>query len=556
VAADAPTASPPTPPAAPRIAQDPVADLGSPDGVGVMGEAAAMPRVFVSVRASDAPDRVPRWHRHLVPEHAAVWCDLAEEDAVDALAGPDVADVLALLAEWHAQPGGHAALTGPQALVRMLHQLPFDAQHDTEARCAEFVLAHEAPPHLVLTLAEHFGWGRDFRLEGLIGTLPALDLYQCLARAREALDAQGPGSLSEVQARFARLRTSARLHASGRPLRFWLRLLLSPLAHFGDAQHAEARVMLEVDGIAGSPVLRAVTLAFWLSMLGLAAGLAWVHGPEGLFPTTHPWSLTVALMVAGAVSYVVFNDVLMFWLRGLFGPLGKRRIGRWSQQARTHRSAYWLGLVVLTLVGVAVAAGHDAYAAQIRADATVRWAMVGVSALTSGACLAFFWPRGEVWQSLVVPLWIVFAALFAQLIDLPEAWAFAFPLSAGWLLLAIMVSVCHPAVAELVFRAPFSLIRPHGARWILFFVFIKGVVAFYALVFALSPPLWVFMYARSAGRLNAWLALLAAAGLYLSGCLPLNGWSFPVWLMATLFGMSRLGRLSGWLLARRALQPA
>ena len=530
-----------------RIGVDPVAALMPPAPVPMPpgGEAAGTPLRFASVCGELAPDLVPRWLRRAVP--ADEEADALPVGAFAQLNPIEVDDVLQALHDWCDVADDHDARA--ERLVSWLHQLPFGEQTQAQLQCARFVLeGRDLPPRLVLALTHYFDWGQDFRLEQLIGDEAAFELYDCIERAREDLAELGPRGLKAAQQRFARLRASARCKASGQTWRFLWRVVLSPFAHLRDIRQPDAEPVLAVEALPWQSVSNGVHAVFNLSLVAIACALASVHGADSLFPGMPVWVMVTATLGVGILGYLALAEWPTPMLTKALTPRGATGLGRWLLDVRTRSRAYWIAILVLVGVLVAVSAAPEILAAHGWPRASIERLAGATSLAASGLVLIALWPRGEAWAPFMLPLYAVLFTVLALIDGLQ--WYEAVPVAAAWLLLAQMVAVCYPALAERIFHAPFGLIRPSGLRWLLFIVLIKGVVVFYALLLLLSPPLWCCVFARDEGWPKAWLALLIALGLWSAGLLPINALSFLAWWMLSLFALSRLSRLSDWLLSR------
>ena len=539
-----------------RVGVDPVAVLMPHDRVLLMGEGAAEPLIFVSVLGQAATTLVPRWHRHVVPEHEATWADPIY--GFDDLHTADANDVLDVLAHWRDADDPNEDRS--EALVHLLHQLPLREQDEVQVRCAGFVLEQsDLPPRLVLTLANCFDWGRDFRLEQLIGEDDALALYERIERAREDLAELGPRGLRAAQARLSRLLDSARAHAEKRYATFWARLLLSPVAHYRDLKAPDAAVVLSVAELPVRPLSSAVRAVFFVCLLAVAALIGLMHGVDGVIHalgagTALEPRLTYPLLLLGwgALGYYMMAEWPLPGLVGIFSRLGGTRPGEWLAQQRHQRVTYWLWLAYLLILTVGLTVPYDVMQRDDVAMDPGVW--IAISALFSALPLLALWPRDEAWEPLYLPMWGMFSAVLGANTSL--GWLISLPIAAAWIVLAELVAVRHAALADRVVNGFFGLIRPTGFRWVLFFVFIKGVVVFYTVLVLITPPLWLCVYARDAGWQKVWLAMMIAFGLWGTGLLALDGFSFMVWLMVTLFAMTRLDRLIANTLDTRALGAA
>lgn len=467
------------------------------------------------------------------------------DGGVSALA-PDAEGVLGLLEAWLQDAGGYETSFAIE-LTQLLSQLSFGARVETEARCAAFVLAHEsAPQRMVLVLAEHFDWGRDFRLEQLIGEERALALYLRVEEAQRALGISRCADLQRVRAQWAYILITARLLARGHALRASLRLLLRPFAHYRGMHYAEVHAVLSDEALSAKRLIVAARLASFFSLWGVALGLVWLQGSEGIFPGTEPFLLFVGLLAAGMVGYAVCDRLLRPQSSWSLSDLNRTRFGRWLIQTRQRAAPYWASIIGLGLVSLGTGIALDM-------DSRLATPLIFASVIGSTVSFALLWPRGEAWEPLVLVTWAILAVVLTSFFDGTYAWVVAVPLAAAWVLLATMIAVCYPALADVLFFWRIGFVRPWlVVFWILYSIS-RGIGGPVVFVLALVSPLWVFVYARSASWAMAWLGLVIATALFTSGLVSVDGPSYIACLQVVLFVMSRLTKVSIWLLDRPIL---
>lgn len=523
-----------------------------PAGIAAMGRDAARPLAAVPVLADAEPLASARWWRHRVPEYEADSAAPSALPITPALTAEAVIDTLRDWAETHGAAELGAAM--PQLLAR-LDALPFAEQDAVNAGLAEFVLAHaEAPPALVCALAERFGWGQDFRLENLIGEHAALRLYERIEAAQAARPMPAPPRAEVLRARYAHLLQTARCHDTGRMVRFWLRVLLSPLALFDDARAPAAQALLDADDIAWRRIKRLIDRSFVLTLLTLAVGLSLLQGPDSRLTLVPVWALPALLLAGGWAGFALLSRLPGAAMAALHARLRPGRLGGWLARVRQGKSLYWTVFGLMVALAAAAFAAADVCLSAGLTGPLPELALAAAVGVLILVLLALVWPLGEAWGPLLLPAGLIVAAFIARAQSVPFAWAMALPAGFVWIVAANNLALCLPALAARVYLSPFSLLRPKNVwGWIAFAVFIKGVAAFYAAVFALGAPVALFAHARLSGWPRAYLALFGAGVLFFSGWLPLTGWAALLWLVGVLFVVSRLGKLADWLLARPLL---
>lgn len=575
----------------------------------VLGVNAGQARDGQRAEVDPRPLAHARWWRYRVPEHAARYA--APVDRVDAVTEPplDPDAVMAALEAVRDRFGPTGLDAHVDTLTEQLDALPLWAQDRLQRALVHFILDDERlSPRFVLALAERFGWGTDFRLEPRLGEANALRLYARLKTARGtplAPDATVPAEPPEQ--RYRHLLHTARCHDTGRMGRFWVRLLLSPLALFDALRQPDARDLLDAEGLDWRVVGRWSWRVFLVQLAGLAVGLSLLQGAQSLLSALPRPVLPLAMFGAGALGYQLLRCAPGPLIDAWYARPHHSALARWIVRQRHGWKLPWMAFF-LSWALVVAAVGWSRELAAAGFDSPHDYALGAAMLLLPIALLLILvWPAGETWSPLFVPIGLAGSVVLVVLFDGPrdfalgaavlvppiafllllvwpaaESWSrlivptglgasavlaglFDGPYAAltgllagfAWVVSAVVFVRRAPALSARFINAPFSLLLPkNGWGWLAFVVFFKGVFVFYAAVFALGAPVFLLAYARQAGPVRAYLALCSAAALYGSGGLAMDSWAAVLWLQIVLFVLVRVGRVSDWFLSRPALRAA
>lgn len=159
--------------------EDPHATMLAPPAVPVRSEIEAL-----AASATDSPENESLEDPEAGPGAAMEQDEVADPDAGEGaevvLPGP----LIGSLHQYWQQHGDAALLEAVPRLLALLNEVPLALQNEACWHCAVWVVEQPVPAPVVLALQQHFEWGRDFRINQVLG--PEITA-RLLERVRQAM---------------------------------------------------------------------------------------------------------------------------------------------------------------------------------------------------------------------------------------------------------------------------------------------------------------------------------------------------------------------------------
>lgn len=419
-------------------------------------------------------------------------------DEQEGQASTEVVDPEALLSSLHGywQREGQAALIAAvPRLIFMLDELPLTLRAEACHRFASWVVQECPPFEVVEALQQHFEWGRDFRVERLLGETLSLALR---ARLQE-LHLDRPTTRRQRAQRTLFKDFKERVD-SGRVWQARWRLLREPgreVAHLiGEIHETQSRPATRQ---VISQFARGVAERSEFLLAGLCAALiaslvtlieSRIAGPAGV---------VLGLGLYGAAMAVfVFGALLMSWMDALSGMLQSMA----ASEARVGYTRLFL------------AVGLCAAAAFWGGTLPAPWLSLAASAFV---LQMLWWPACR-WRMLLLPLSVQFALALAPL--LPSSW----PTWSSWWIALGWVALSHFELLRSgsylqFYRDPAALLPKRVVEAIWYAIAFKVVLLILAVTYILLLPTTHLVQSLRDGphRSAAWsgmtiLLLLVARG--------------------------------------------
>jgi MFS family permease len=162
--------------------EHPHATMLAPPAVPVPSEIEAL-----AASATDLPENESREDPEAGPGAAMEQDEVADPDAGEGaevvLPGP----LIGSLHQYWQQHGDAALLEAVPRLLALLNEVPLALQNEACWQCAVWVVEQPVPAPVVLALQQHFEWGRDFRVNRILGEELARTLLERLRQAMQSL---------------------------------------------------------------------------------------------------------------------------------------------------------------------------------------------------------------------------------------------------------------------------------------------------------------------------------------------------------------------------------
>jgi hypothetical protein len=432
-------------------------------------------------------------------------------------------------------------------LQQLLDQIPFDMRDEINIRFVDFVLAEELPAKFIEYLVGYFGWGRDFRIDRLLGIEKSIRLSRCLDELIVS-----PEQKNALISKYKDLYHFSQLHRSGNRIKTWLFALLNP---FVLATYIEPIPVLSTALGLDSARLSMLRQKALFSLAGLAAMLFILFGAlqreTGMLKASWP-NNTITLAVFFCLGYLSLVEFPTHLLRNLYMAFLakpescyiKNRHGKWMFGATL------LYFIVATALSAYFPATQDA----VREHPYIP-AFLSIHVILAFAALAIIWPYGLTWEKIFFPLGAVLSAALAPALKEYGGYVTAISLAMTWIVLAQWLMIRKENIVLAVYGSfPRSLFPSSLWGWIRFVVFSQGVALIYGIALFLTGPLSLMAYSARHGWSKAFVALSVAIVLSIAGILPFSVWAFIFWLQTCLITFIGLQTVSTFILRSRYFQ--
>ncbi len=433
-------------------------------------------------------------------------------------------------------------------LREALELAPFHMRDQININFVDLVLTENFPTEFIGELAEYFSWGRDFRLEKILGIDKAL-------RLSEFLDGLiiSPNRRKQFLVQYANLNTYHRLHQTGSWLKIWLFTLLNPLELFEQTtNHKPEYHTLGFDvgehGAFRQKAKTAFILVFSLPFLLLGA----LHQKNALWSLPWPGNAFAYIFVAffSIILLVIFPNLI---LQQVYSSLFREtRMEKWLIQ---NKPGKWLNGVAFAyfITLASLFAFFPSVSIQLADGTPLAWLLGAITVVF----IVLLWPHDLPWAPVFPFLGLALGSSIAILIEHHDgAWTVFF-LVAAWLTATQWLLFKTFSAISKIDRLPWRAFFPKSpGGWILYLVGFQGVLAIMGIVFFISAPYSILVYAIRYGWNKAYLALCAASIISISGAFPFNVFTFCLSLQLSVLAFILIERFSKRLTQSRFFQGA
>lgn len=429
-------------------------------------------------------------------------------------------------------------------LQQLLDQIPFDMRDEINVRFVDFVLAEDLPAKFIEYLVDYFGWGRDFRIDRLLGIEKSIRLSRCLDEFIVS-----PERKKTLISKYKDLYHFSQLHRSGNRTRAWLFALLNP---FVLATYVEPIPILSSALGLDSARLSMLRQKALFSLAGLAVMLFILFGSlqreTGMLKASWP-NNTITLAVFFCFGYLSLVEFPTHLLQNLYVSFLDKP-GSWYAK---HRHGKWMfGAILLYFIGtIALSAGFPATQEAVREHPYIP-VFLSIHAILAFAALAVIWPYGLTWEKIFFPLGAVLSVALAPALKDYGGYATAISLAMTWIILTQWLMIRKENMVLAIYASlPRSLFPSSLWGWIRFIIFSQGVALFCGVALFLTGPLSLMAYSARHGWPKAFVALSVSSVLSIAGILPFTIWAFIFWLQACLMAFIGLQAMSTFILRLR-----